>query len=135
MVAEDHVRIAEIQKEIESYLGGLDSNSIIFEFRELKDGLLDLDLITVNPRHRQSFLFHSTEGRSKVEVLEAMLDYVKNYKDKESSYTIQWSLKGEGELHTSYFRSKNILEAIDKLYYGRDMNSVTIFSVVLNPIS
>ena len=27
------------------------------------------------------------------------------------------------------------LDALQKLYYGRDMNTLTVFSVVLNPIS
>jgi len=26
-------------------------------------------------------------------------------------------------------------EALDKLYFGRDMNTITVFSVVLNPVS
>jgi hypothetical protein len=64
-----------------------------------------------------------------------MLDYVKSYREKESPYTIQWTIKGEKELHTSYFRASNVYEALDKLYYGRDMNNITVFSVVLNPIT
>jgi len=67
--------------------------------------------------------------------LEAMLKYVKNSIEVENSYTIQWNLKGDNKLHTSYFRAKNIQLALDKFYYGRDINSVTVFSVVLNPIS
>lgn len=64
-----------------------------------------------------------------------MLEYVKNYKEKENSYTIQWVARDEHELHTSYFRAGNILEALEKLYYGRDRNTITVFSVVLNPVS
>jgi uncharacterized membrane protein len=64
-----------------------------------------------------------------------MLWYVQDYKEKENSYTIQWVAKGETELNTSYFRAGNIMDALQKLYYGRDMNTITVFSVVLNPIS
>jgi uncharacterized membrane protein len=64
-----------------------------------------------------------------------MWDYVKNYKEKENSYTIQWVTKSDSELHTSYFRAGNILEALEKLYYGRDRNTITVFSVVLNPVA
>jgi hypothetical protein len=92
-------------------------------------------LITVNPQHNQSFLFHSCEGADKADALRSMLDYVKGYKDEESSFTIQWTLRGESALHTSYFRAKNILGALDKLYYDRDPNSITVFSVMMNPIS
>jgi hypothetical protein len=91
--------------------------------------------VTVNPRHNQSFLFQSVEGYDKKDCLKKMLSYIKTSRDKENSYTIQWSIKGERELHTSYFRARDIQEAIDKLIYGRDPNALNIFSVVLNPIS
>jgi len=94
-----------------------------------------LYLITLNARHNQSFLFHASEGSDKADALEAMLDYVRTYKDASSSYTIQWSIRGENLLNTSYFRAKNILEALDKLFYDRDPNGITVFSVMLNPIS
>jgi hypothetical protein len=128
-----NLEISKRQKEIESYLS-LGSTDMIFEYSDATDGVR-LDVITVNPRHNQSFLFHSVEGFNKIDALNQMLEYVKTYKDKKSSYTIQWSVKGENELHTSYFRAKDIPEAIDKLHYGRDPNGITIFSVVMNPVS
>jgi hypothetical protein len=127
------VETARIQKAIESHLG-LKTNTLIFEYSQL-DGRVKLDLITINPRHNQSFLFHSEKGSDKVDALNKMLLYVQNYKEKENSYTIQWVAKGEKELHTSYFRAGNIHDALDKLYYGRDMNTITVFSVVLNPVA
>lgn len=128
-----NLEISKRQKEIENYLS-LGSTDMIFEYSDASDGIR-LDVITVNPRHNQSFLFHSVEGFNKIDALNQMLDYVKTYKDKKNSYTIQWSVKGENELHTSYFRAKDIPEAIDKLHYGRDPNGITIFSVVMNPVS
>ena len=124
---------ARIQKEIENYLS-MSSTNLLFEFRNI-DNRVRLDLITVNPRHRQSFLFHCEEGYDRLDVLRKMLEYVKNYREKESSYTIQWMARNDKELHTSYFRARNMYEALDKLYYGRDMNTITVFSVVLNPVS
>ena len=59
----------------------------------------------------------------------------RTYKERTSSYTVQWSMRGEKELQTSYFRAKNVLEALDKLFYDRDPNSITVFSVMLNPIT
>ena len=128
-----HVESAKLQKSIENHLG-LKRGTLIFEF-SLKEGKTKLDLITVNPRHNQSFLFHTELGYDKVDALNNMLDYVRNYKEKESSYTIQWMARGDKELQTSYFRAQNIYDAMDKLYYGRDMNIITVFSVVLNPVS
>ena len=131
--ADLHVELAKIQKEIQSYLG-LDSNALVFNYSNL-DEKVKLDLVTINPRHNQSFLFHTESSYEKLDALKKMLSYVRNYREKESPYTIQWAIKGEKELHTSYFRARNILEAIDKLYYGRDMNTITVFSVVLNPMT
>ena len=127
-------QISDVEKEIEGFLGGLDPNSIVFEYKEA-EGHMKLDLVTVSPRHKQSFLFHSTEGLTKEDCLYKMLAYLREYKVKESSYTIQWSLMGEEELHTSYFRANNIMSALDKFYHGRDLNSIIVFSVTLNPIA
>ena len=128
-----HVEAARIQQEIKDYLG-LRTSDLVFEYSAI-EGKVKLDLITVNPRHSQAFLFHSETGAEKVDALKKMLAYVQKYKEKENSYTIQWVAKGDTELHTSYFRAGNILDALQKLYYGRDMNTITVFSVVLNPVS
>ncbi|MEO1055069.1 MAG: hypothetical protein AAFX87_30825 [Bacteroidota bacterium] len=131
--ADLHVEAAKVQKDIKGHLG-LKSNALIFEYSNF-EGKVKLDLITINPRHNQSFLFQSVTGFDKVDALKKMLDYVKDYKEKENSYTIQWMVKGDSELHTSYFRASNAYDALDKLYYGRDMNTITVFSVVLNPVA
>jgi hypothetical protein len=133
MTKDNSVRIAELQKGIEDYIG-MAQKGVVFDFEE-KAGVVTLHAITVNPRHNQSFLFHTTKGVNKIEALEALLAYVKSYKEKESSYTIQWSANGDSELQTSYFRAKNVLGALDKLYFQRDPNTMTIFSVILNPIA
>ena len=129
----DEYEIARLQREIQQYLG-LTPEHLRFEFREL-EGQTRLDLITVNPRHQQSFLFRYETGRDAVEALQKMLDYVQRFRDTESSYTLQWRSPDDRELHTSYFRAHNAYEALDKLYFGRDVNTITVFSVVLNPSS
>ncbi|GAB2867102.1 hypothetical protein [Hymenobacter ruber] len=129
----DEFDIARLEREIRQYLG-LEPAQLRFEFREL-EGQTRLDLITVNPRHEQSFLFRYETGRDKLECLEKMLAYVKRFRDTESSYTVQWRTRDDKELHTSYFRAHNVYEALDKLYFGRDLNTITVFSVVLNPSS
>ena len=128
-----HVVLAQTQRKIEDHLG-LDSDRLIFEYSQL-EGMTRLDLITVNPRHNQSFLYHTTKGFDKQDALNKLHDYVINFKDKENHYTVQWKAKDDGELQTSYFRASSIYDALDKLYYGRDVNIITVFSVVLNPIT
>jgi len=101
----------------------------------MSDGKIKIDLITINPRHNQSFLFRSEEGLDRIDAINKLFNYVKSYKEKESSYTVQWSVRGDKELHTSYFYGTNIYDALDKLYYGRDMNTINVYSVNLNPIT
>jgi hypothetical protein len=125
-----HAETARIQQAIEQYLGV--EGSLIFDFIT-EDQLTKLNLITVNRRHNQSFLFHTETGINRLDALQKMLDYVKTYRTAENSYTIQWIPAGNRELQTSYFRAKNMYDALDKLYYGRDMAALTVFSVVLNP--
>jgi hypothetical protein len=130
---DERVEVARLQKEIKGLLG-LDTDNLVFEYTN-KGNTIKLDLITVNPRHNQSFLFHSSEGIDKIDSLKKMLDYVnRNYKD-ENSYTIQWTTLHSSDLNTSYFRAKNMYEALDKLYYGRDMNTISVYIIKLNPIS
>ena len=133
-MTDKNIETAKLQKEIGDHIGvGMDS--LMFNYVEEPGKGAKLYLITLNPRHNQSFLFHSTSGSTKLDALRAMLEYVSTYKDRTSSYTVQWSARGEGELNTSYFRAKNVLEALDKLFFDRDPNSITVFSVILNPIS
>ncbi|HRO99932.1 MAG TPA: hypothetical protein PLN54_10905 [Flavobacteriales bacterium] len=133
MTRDRNLEIARLQKEIGNYIG-LGPDSLVFNYEE-NGKRTKLFVITLNPRHNQSFLFHATEGVDKLDALGVMLDYVKTYKERTSSYTIQWSARGESGLQTSYFRAKNVLEALDKLFYDRDPNSITVFSVILNPMS
>lgn len=127
-----HVQAAKLQKEIEEYLGV--EGSLIFDY-VVEEGKTKLNLITINKRHNQSFLFHSEIGTDRIDALGKMAEYVKNYKDRENSYTIQWTSPDSRDLQTSYFRARNVYEALDKLYYGREINSITVFSVVLNPVA
>lgn len=129
----DEFEAAGLQHDIEQHLG-LGAGQLRFEFRQLDDQTR-LDLITINPRHQQSFLFRYETGHDEVDCLRKMLEYVRRFRDTESSYTMQWRARGEKELQTSYFRAHNAYEALDKLYFGRDLNTITVFSVVLNPSS
>jgi hypothetical protein len=128
------VETARLQKEIKDMLG-LSSDELIFEYSTTAAEQTKLDLITINPRHNQSFLFHSTLGIDKIDCLKKMQKYVKKDRVLENSYTVQWSEKNASQLQTSYFSAKNIYEALDKLYFGRDINTLIVYIVKLNPIT
>lgn len=127
------VDIARLQSQILQHLG-LTSGEAVFEYGE-EGGETTLSLITINADHRQSFLFHDTRGRDKVAALERMAEYVENYRDKESSFTIQWAVRGTSRLHTSYFRGADVFDVLRKFTWGRDRNTIVIYSVSLNPLS
>lgn len=128
----EHVQITRLQEQIRSHLG-LSSDQLFFEYKQGDE--TTLNLITINPMHEQSFLFKSLKGPSKVECLETMLAYVESYKEKENTYTIQWAVRGEGELYTSYFRGRNIYDVLEKFHFDRDLNSTVIYSIVLSPLT
>jgi hypothetical protein len=134
MTRDRNLEIANLQKQISDHIG-VGPDSLVFNFEEQGTNKGKLFLITINPRHNQSFLFHAVEGSDKLDALRHMVEYVRTYKERTSSYTVQWSAKGENSLQTSYFRAKNVLEALDKLFFDRDPNSITVFSVILNPIT
>jgi hypothetical protein len=123
----------QIEQKIANFLG-LKESQLIFNFRQI-DGITTFDLITINPNHQQSFLFHSLKAIDKIEALNKMLEYIEKHYQNEDSYTIQWVKVGQNKLHTSYFRAKNIYGILDKFFYERDINSYKIYSIALNPIS
>jgi hypothetical protein len=128
-----NVDIARLQKEISEKLG-LQSDQVVFDFSQ-NEGVTKLDLITISARHDQSFLYHTTRAIDKKEALGKMLEYIAIKNTSGNTYTLQWIMAGEAELHTSYFRARNMYEALDKFYYNREMNSFNIFSITLNPVA
>lgn len=134
MSTDNNVRIARLQEAILDRLG-IDSKHAVFDFKDREGGVIKLNLITINPRHEQSFLFHSVKGLNKIEALEKMLEYVETHFGEENTYTIQWIKVGEDDLHTSYFRGRNVYDILDKFYFERDLTGYRIFSITLNPVA
>lgn len=124
---------SRLLEEIRSYFGYAE-DQLEFKWSE-KDGIRELALFTYNPRHTHRFLFHRATGSTREQALQALLEYTQHHKDRDQSYTIQWRVAGESELHTSYFSAGNILMALDKFFAGRDPHTVQVYSVNLNPVS
>lgn len=114
---------------------GLDRNLLTFNYNNSDEGRTTLELTTLNPRHHQTFLFHTTSGFGEMDALNKMVDYVSENKNTKSTYTIQWAMADTNELHTSYFTGKNIYEVLDKFYYGKAITGTIIFNLSLNPLS
>lgn len=120
-----------LENQVRTYFGALPP---LFQYEEV-GGVVHLALMTENPRHNQQFLFHKSSGANAIQALESLLEYIREHRSQEPTYTIQWRAFGESELHTSYFSAPNILGALDKFFHGRDLHAITVFSVTLNPLS
>jgi hypothetical protein len=120
-----------IDSEIRLYFGSHKVDII----ETIEEGVIELALVTTSAQHGKKFLFHKAKGAYRQQALEALLDYMKEHKAKESNYTIQWRGMNEVDLHTSYFSAPNIQTAMEKFFFGRDLHTITVFSVSLNPIS
>ncbi|MCW5907896.1 MAG: hypothetical protein KIS94_08560, partial [Chitinophagales bacterium] len=64
---DQNVEIARYQTDIATRLG-IDSQNLIFNYKQ-KNETVRLDLVTVNPKHDQSFLFHTITGTDKIDAL------------------------------------------------------------------
>jgi hypothetical protein len=90
---DQNIEIAKLQKEIISRLGITQDNAI-FNFKQ-KNDVERFDLVTINPKHEQSFLFHTVHGTDRVDALKKMLEYISEHYSTENSMTIQWIKIGE----------------------------------------
>ena len=95
-----------------------------------------LNLLTYNQRHHEYMLFHSVSGRSSLDCLRKMLDYIQQQVEgpDANSYTIRWQKKGEEQEHLSYFMADNEEEAIQKFLHEKNPEEYS-FSCSLNPVS
>jgi hypothetical protein len=88
---DQNVETARYQKDIATRLG-LDPQNLIFNYKQ-KNETVRLDLVTVNPKHDQSFLFHTVTGTDKIDALKKMLDYIESHYHNESSLTHRICMK------------------------------------------
>ena len=113
---------------------GLSRELLTFHYTT-ENGKTTLQLATMNPRHQQIFLFHTSTGFGEMDALNKMQEFVQENKSTKSTYTIQWSMENNNELYTSYFTGKNIYEVLDKFYFGKAITGTIIFNISLNPLS
>ena len=68
-----------------------------------------------------------------------MYNYVYKLKEtlssEDKSYTVEWYAKSKEKSYKSYFSGNNMLEILQKFYYGKHEKSLIIYSIKLNPIS
>lgn len=118
----------------------LDETQIYFDYNIVNVGsnsqapTIKLDLITINQEHNHKFLFHSSVGNNKINILEDMIAYITEYKKHQETYAIEWmdSKKGD-EVQTSWFRGNDIFDVLNKFFYNKEKSQFKIFKIKLMP--
>ena len=127
----DHSTEERLLQELRSYFGYAD-DQIEFAWSD-HEGLYEVALFTYNPRHTHRFLFHKAQGSNRVQALQALLEYTQTHRDRELSYTIQWRVAGESELH-ELLQCRQHSDGAGQILRGKDPHTVQVFSVALNPV-
>jgi hypothetical protein len=94
-----------------------------------------VDVFTVNPSNGETFLMKSepSSGPDYELALERVLDYVEKHKQESSSYTVEWTKKGENGYNTSYFYCTSMYDVLHKFYEGKNSpDKYIIFCIKLN---
>lgn len=118
----------------------LDDTQLYFDYSlvggsdEANSSQIRLDLITINQEHNQKFLFHSVQGRSKVLILQEVIQYIQEYKKHLEIYAIEWKdLKSDDKIQISWFRGNDIFDILHKFYYDKEKSQFKIFKIKLMP--
>jgi len=94
-----------------------------------------VDVFTVNPSNGETFLMKSeaSTGPDYELALERVLDYVVKHKQQSSSYTVEWTKKGENGYNKSYFYCTSMYDVLHKFYEGKNNpDKYIIFCIKLN---
>jgi len=101
------------------------------------DETIKLNLLTYNERHDEYMLMHTVKGKSSIDCLQKMWEYVKSNHEnsREDSYTVTWQKDGDSATYSSHFRARSSAEAEQKFLYEKNPDHYKITSVQINPVS
>lgn len=118
--------LSEISKLISD-----DNNNTIHPVWDEIDDKLTLHLFTYNDRNGQSFLLKSLPGNVKVGILSKMLNYLTDEMPSENKYSVTWIRKEGKEEQLSYFHGNSIVDIINKFYFGKEVEDISILEIKL----
>jgi len=125
----------KLEEQIRELVNKDNKNGVQFVYNKDADKSW-VDVFTVNPSNGETFLMKSepSNGSNYELALERVLDYVVKHKKEYSSYTVEWTKKGENGYNTSHFYCSGMYDVLHKFYEGKDnQEKYTIFSIKLNP--
>jgi hypothetical protein len=130
----------KLESQIQKILWSDNEVTSHFDYRvhmNSKNNTIELNLLTYNSVHEEYMLLHRILGKSSIDCLEKMIDYLKNVTPRQTyySYTITWNKIGEkGEPHVSYFRGKTENDVKNKFLHERKESDYD-FTIKMNPLT
>jgi len=130
--------VLKLEHEISTFISLDNGCTVHFEY-DLKGVPLNTHHIvsayTVNPKSDETFLLKSATDYSKEKALKQILDYVKAQKGL-NSFTVKWMKKDEIQtVNTSYFYCHDVIDVIEKFFYGKNSVDYIVYEIKLNPMS
>ena len=117
----------QIRKELEDVV-------LYFDYEDGEEDCT-LSLVTISKVHGQRFLFHRIKSHSRNNCLYEMRRYIQsNYKKNMEHYEINWRMRG-GESQKSWFYGRSFLDVIDKFFYMKDPDEISVYEIKMMPIS
>lgn len=99
------------------------------------DETIKLNLLTYNKRHDEYMLLHSIKGKSSIDCLIKMKNYLDQlHTEREYSFSVSWKKKGEDQKHVSYFVAASREEAEAKFLHEKNPDDYE-YSIQINPVS
>lgn len=119
----------KLESEIRELIFDDNRNSAHFEYSDHGHLGVNVKLVTLNKKTNATFLLTEMVSTTEIEALQNILKYLSE--DRYHSFTIKWYEKGipTDRPNKSKFRAQNIIAAIEKFYYGRNKDSLVIYSI------
>ena len=124
----------KLEEAIREIIYDDNKNSAHFEYTERKyagDIEVKVKVITLNKKTGASFLLSEAKANTAELALEEIENELLVSNSDYHTYTIKWYEKGQpaSRPYKSKFKSKNIIKAIEKFYYGKNNDSLIIYSI------
>jgi hypothetical protein len=127
----------EIEEKIKDIIKKDNECDVRFEYTTAieEDVNVEVTAKTFNPKTQEVFLLFKGIGKTSEEAIKKILDYIENHRQNYASHTVVWASKKDMKQQTSYFHSKDAMEALEKFYHGKLREHYVVFNVKLNPMS
>jgi hypothetical protein len=119
-----------LENKIRELIFDDNKNSTHFEYDEVEDGRKNIKLITLNRKTGATFLLTESTKNNEIDALIDIHDFL-TVNDFAHTFTIKWYTKGvpSDRPNTSKFTGRTMYEALDKFYFGKNRNSLIIYSI------